>query len=114
VTSEEYARLFGRLLLDSKGEVNTNGYAYSRLFTLGIGRIMLDGREYEISENEQEIETKPLGDLVIDIEEEIADLTAYAAALAMRDPLTTDAMQRLTRLALSMMDIIGEVKGEKV
>ena len=116
MTSEEYARLFGRHLLGVVNEngKDTNGYAYKRLFTLGITRIMVTGAdEYEVEADVQQVEVKPLGDLVTDVEEEITDLIAYCAAIAYRDPATADQMKRLTALAVEQMEIIGEVRGDE-
>lgn len=116
MTSEEYARLFGRHLLSVVQEHGhgTNDYPYKRLFTLGIQRIMFTGAdEYEVEPDVQQVEVKPLGDLVIDVEEEITDLVAYCAAIAHRDPATEPLMRRLTALAVEQMQIIKEVKGEE-
>lgn len=114
MTSEEYAREFGNLLLAGARftDADTNSEAYRRTFILGVQRIMFNGAaEYEVEPDVQGVEVKPLGDLVTDIEEEIVDLIAYAAALKMRDGATGEAMDNLAGLAISMMEIISEVKG---
>lgn len=116
MTSEEFARVFGRLTLRGveRSTSNTEGYGYKRLFTLGIQRIMFTGAdEYEIEPNVQKVEVKPLGDLITDIEEEIVDLVAYCAALQERDPYTMTQMESIAQLAVEMMDIVGEVRGAK-
>lgn len=112
MTSEEYAREFGNLLLAVAREigVDTNSAAYRRGFTLGITRIMFNGAdEYEVEPNVQQVEVKPLGDLVSDIEEEAVDLIAYATALRLRAPEHDLEARRLVACALEQMQIVSKV-----
>jgi hypothetical protein len=112
MTSEEYARHFGKILLEVSREVGvgTGEPAYRRCFTLGITRIMFQGADsYEVESNVQAVEVKPLGELVADIEEEAVDLIAYATALRLRVPEHDLEARRLVACALEQMQIVSKI-----
>jgi hypothetical protein len=113
VTSEDYARLCLRRLRESlpgEGDEKYDDPGYNRLSVMLITRIMGAGAdEYEIDSDTQRAEVKPLADLVVDMEEEIADLVAYAAMFGERSHLET---RPLISMAVTAMTIIQHMKEE--
>lgn len=118
MTSEEYARLCLRNVkyviddiygLDDDGRFM--GDDYKRLSIMLLNRIMGAGAsEYEITGELQSVEVKPIGDLIVDIEEEITDLVAYAVALKSRTGIA-DECDSLVALGLEAMAIAQRIKG---
>lgn len=112
MTSQDYAREVGNLMLIVAREmdVKTNDPGYRRAFSLALQRIMLTGADqYEVSEDVQQVEVKPLGELIRDIEEEAVDLIAYATALRLRAPEHDLEARRLVACALEQMQIVGKI-----
>lgn len=111
MTSEDYARMCLRTLrsaLDSDERFDEPGY--NRLSILLITRIMGAGAdEYEIDDQTQQAEVKPLPDLIRDMEEEVTDLVAYASMFAAR---THSDMRPLVSMAIMMMNMIDHIKDE--
>ena len=113
MTSDEYAREFGLLLLSvaREMEMSTNEAAYRQTFVAGVQRIMFNGAdEYEVEPDLQNVEVKPLNELVNDIEEEAVDLIAYATALRLRCPEHDLEARRLVANALEQMRIVQKIR----
>jgi len=113
MTSEEYAREYGLLLLSVAREVQveTSEEAYRQMFIMGVQRIMFTGAdEYEVSQDVQQVEVKPIGELVLDIEQEAVDLAAYATALRLRAPEHDLEARRLVACALDQMRIVQKIR----
>jgi len=118
LTSEDYARLCLRTLRyvtdDIYGiddDTRFEGEDYKRLNIMLLTRIMGPGQdEYEVDAETQAVETKPVGELVVDIEEEITDLVAYAVALKDRTGID-DECNLLVALGLEAMAITQRIKG---
>lgn len=116
MTSEDYARACLRTLryviddiygLDD--EARFEGEDYKRLSIMLLTRIMGQGKdEYEVDNWTQAVETKPVRALVLDIEEEIADLVAYAVALRKRTNIH-DECDALVALGLEAMAVTQRI-----
>ena len=116
MTSEDYARTCLRTLryviddiygLDD--EARFEGEDYKRLSIMLLTRIMGQGKdEYEVDNWTQAVETKPVRALVLDIEEEIADLVAYAVALKERTNIH-DECDALVALGLEAMAVTQRI-----
>lgn len=118
MTSEDYARLCLRTLRYVVDDIyglddaeRFMGDDYKRLSIMLLTRIMGPGQdEYEVDSDTQAVETKPVGELVVDIEEEITDLVAYAVALKDRTSIN-DECDALVALGLEAMAIAQRIKG---